>query len=60
MYDVCWHRHANGRGAVRVIWDILGHFGENCGSSLSSSWPSFRDLSSFSIQFNNALSPSDH
>lgn len=28
--------------------------------SLSCSWPSFRDLSSFSIHFSNTLSPPDH
>lgn len=55
MHDMYWHRHTNGRGPVRVIWDILGDFGESCGplTGLPSGIFIF-------IHLNNALSPSDH
>lgn len=55
MHDIYWHGHTNGRGAVRVIWDILGDLGENCGPLTGIPSGTF-----IFIHSNNALSPSDH
>lgn len=43
-----------------MIWDILGHFGENCGSLPVLQLAFLRDISSFSIHFNSTLLTSDH